>query len=340
MRRKHFALSTERTYCYWIGRYYAYLKATVLPQHCPPEKKAEMFLTWLAVKEEVAASTQNQAFSALLFLYGEVLQKPLEDVDSLRARRPVYERDSIPQEQLLPALRDIADSPQVPARLILLLIYGSGLRISEALNLRIKDVCLLREKLTIREPKHGHDRCVGIPKLLVKALRHQMERARDVWQIDCRENIGVPVPGGLHRKYPHLYLKWQWAWVFPAAGRCAHPRFEQNGRHPETVRYRVHEASIQRALRRAASKHGLDGRLTPHVLRHCYGTHFSGDIQVLQKLLGHRQIDTTMGYRHPEIDAESPLDEAAVLAAADCVMRVKAARLGSSSSKGRTYLLK
>ena len=312
IRRQHFAYSTEQSYCDWVRRFWGFLKGRpdLRVGVSSSEQRVEAFLTWLAVEGEVSASTQNQAFSALLFLYREVLKTPLQDVDALRAKRPVRVRDSVPRPELLDVLRDVEDTATTPARLITLLLYGAGLRVSEGLNLRIKDVQLRDSRLVIREPKHGHDRVAILPCALASQIADQIDRARLAWKRDLSAGVGVQVPAALNRKYPQLHLRWQWYWLFPAAETCLHPRSGVR------VRYRVHEAAIQRALRRASARHGMEGRLTPHVLRHCFGTHFSGDIQVLQKLLGHRQLETTCGYRHPELTGTSPLDDALGLPAA------------------------
>lgn len=305
----HYAYKSEKSYLGWISRYMAFLRARRWDPDDTSERKVEAFLTMLAIELKVSASTQNQAFAAILFLYRAVLRQPLKDVDALRANRPKYERASIPFDQLIPVLNAVEDR-DLPVKLILFVIYGNGLRVNEGLDLRVKDVRLDDPKphLVLRECKNNKDRVVPFPEVLMLPMRRQLALARAMWERDVAAGLPCAVPDGLGRKYPRLGFSPQWAWVFPAPRPCVF--------RGKTVRYRVHESAVQRALKIAAAKFHLDGLLTPHVLRHCYATHFKGDVQVLQKLMGHSQIDTTMGYRHPEMEsATSPLDELAEVAA-------------------------
>lgn len=306
IRLQHLSWKTEESYIAWVRRFVSYITNHRWTEGTTSEAKFEAFLSYLAVDRRVSASTQNQAFHAVLYFYKFALKQPLQEIDALRANRPKRERSSIPVSQLLPCLAELPHTAQMPVKLIAFLLYGCGLRISEGLNLRIKDVLLEEKHLLLREAKGGKDRKVKIPRVLWKAISRQVQRARMVWECDVENGLPVQIPDALGRKYPNLKNTWQWAWLFPAPNSCAHPRTG------ERVRYHLHEVNIQRAMKSVAARHGLEGLLTPHVLRHCFATHFSGDIQVLQKLLGHVQIETTMGYRHPHLDdAESPLDTAA-----------------------------
>lgn len=305
MRLRHYSPKTERAYCQWIRRYSDFLKARPDLWEHRPEQKTEAFLSYLVKSRDVAASTQNQAFGAILFFYEAVIRQPLKQVSALRATRPVFERTSIPQSQLVPVLNAVQDSPGVPARLICWLLYGCGLRLGEGVGLRLKDVDLINSRLTLQQTKGNKSRTVPLPCALVGALERQVQYADVIWQRDGVDQISTgAMPHALARKYPGIGLKRPWAWLFPAPRRC-----EWRG---QTVRYHTLEDYVQRALRKAAQRFQLDGLLTPHVLRHCFGTHFKGDVQVLQRLLGHAQIQTTMGYRHPSWDgAGSPVDEVA-----------------------------
>jgi integrase len=307
IRMMHLAYSTEDIYCGWIARYYDYCAR--LPSDLPPEKKAESFLTDLAVKRRLAARTQNQAFSALLFLYKEVLGKPLGDVDALRAKRVFHERTSPSREQVRCFRDAVEDTETTPARLIVDLLYGCGLRVSEPLELRVKDVLWAEGpngQLLLRGAKGGKDRRVPIPRSCVTPLRLQVERARLVWNLDRRDSpdVGVPLPFALDRKYPRTPFLWHWFWVFPAQSHCIDPRSGTR------VRFHILVDCIERSVRKAAAKVGLEGLITPHVLRHAYATHSREPMDSLRQLLGHASLETTATYLHPVVDrAGNPLDD-------------------------------
>jgi len=200
----------------------------------------------------------------------------------------------------------VKDRPNFPACLLVDLLYGCGLRVSEPLELRVKDVLWSENQLVIRAAKGGKDRRVPIPSCCAGPLRAQMERARLVWESD-RKNapaIGVSLPHQLARKYPRAPFLWQWFWIFPAANHCAHPRTGA------TVRYHVLHDLLQRSVREAACQTGVEGLITPHVLRHAYATHSRESIDALRELMGHTSILTTVGYKHPIVEkATNPLDD-------------------------------
>jgi integrase len=304
IRLLHLAYSTEEAYCHWVGRYYDFCLS--LPGAWPPERKAEAFLTHLAVKAGLAARTQNQALAALLFLYGKVMGKPLGNIDALRAKKPVHERTAPSREQVRALRLAVRDRRDFPAKLLVDLLYGCGLRVAEPLELRIKDVLWSENQLVIRAAKGGKDRRVPIPACCAEPLRTQMEKARQIWESDRKHSpsVGVTLPHQLARKYPSAPRAWQWFWVFPAANFCRHPRTG------ETVRYHQLHDLLQRAVREAACQTGLDGLITPHVLRHAYATHSREPIEALRQLMGHVSIETTSGYLHPLVDrASNPLDD-------------------------------
>ncbi len=307
MRLMHLALSSEDIYCGWIGRYYEF--CLKLGAELPPERKVEAFLTHLAVRRGVAARTQNQAFSAILFLYKEVLRRPLGNVEALRAKRPKHERTAPSKDQVRQLRSAVVDTPHTPARLLVDLMYGCGLRVSEPLELRIKDV-LWGEgqsgQLNIVGAKGGKDRRVPLPACCVEPLRRQIERARAVWEWDRihQDAVGVTLPFQLSAKYPKAPFQWQWFWVFPAQHACRHPI------GGETVRFHILQDCVQRSVQRAAAKAGLDGLITPHVLRHAYATHSRESLDALRQLLGHSSLETTAGYLHPTVErASNPLDD-------------------------------
>jgi integrase len=309
IRLLHFAYSTEVSYCGWVARYYNFCRT--LPHGLVHEKKAEAFLTYLAMEQQVAAKTQNQAFAALLFLYEHVLNQPLAGVDALRAKQPVHERTAPSRDQVRALRSLVKDTAGAANRLLVDLLYGCGLRVSEPLVLRIKDV-LWEEgptgQLVVRASKGGKGRRVPIPAICVKPLRSQIERARQIWESDRAHfpDVGVTLPHRLVNKYPKARFAWAWFWVFPAAGHCDHPRTG------ERVRYHLLPDSLQRAVHAAVSQLGLDGCITPHVLRHGYATHSRESIDAFRVLMGHVSIETTAGYKHPVVEAASnPLDDLA-----------------------------
>lgn len=293
-RLRHLSLSTEDTYCWWIGSYIDWLMehGRQLPDS---RARVEAFLTRVAHRG-AAASTQNQAFNALLFLYREVRGEELPRIHALRAKRPVQLRQALPKADVLRLLDLVKDEAGYPARLVAWMLYGCGLRVSEPLNLRIKDVDVSHSRLMIKGAKGGKDRVVHVPCGLMAELVEQMKRARVVWERDRVDKLPVEVPGLLARKYRGAPFSWQWAWVFPSHRPCVHPRTK------ERVRYRMHEANVQRAVKLAARKLNLDGVVTPHVLRHCWATHVmdsGANVRDVQECLGHASLETTMGYVHP-----------------------------------------
>jgi integron integrase len=307
MRLRHLSLSTEDSYCGWIARYYDFAKP--LPTTMAPEKKTEAFLTYLAVRRGVAAKTQNQALAAILFLYSVVLGRALGDVSPLRARTPSRERSAPSREQVRLFRSAVQDTPQTPARLLVDLIYGTGMRVSEPLELRIKDVLWEERQIVIRNAKGGKDRRVPIPKACVERLKLQMERAKILWEWDRKNSpeVGVPLPNRLATKYPSAPFSWQWFWVFPAAGHCDDP---YGG---ERVRFHLLIDSLQRTVKDAAARVQLGGLITPHALRHAFATHMLAagtDVRTIAQLMGHSSLETTVGYIHTEVaSAKSPLDD-------------------------------
>jgi site-specific recombinase XerD len=301
IRRRHLSLATGQSYCAWITRF-----ARFVQERCSaaaPEQKMEAFLTQLA-RQDVSASTQNQAFCALLFFYREVLGVEVGKVDSLRAKKPVHLRYAPERAEVFALLDRCRDVGGYPTRLIVRLIYGCGLRVSEPLNLRVKDVVLRDSKLVLCGAKGGKDRFVPIPCSIASDLAAQLEFAKAVADRDRANRIPVALPGLLATKYPHWQFSPKWAFLFPSHQPCRHPR------SGETVRWRCHEANVQRCVRSAARPMGLD--ITPHHLRHAYATHCLDGGQnprAIQQVMGHASLETTMGYMHPEaMSVLSPID--------------------------------
>jgi len=301
IRLKHFSLSTEECYVGWLRRFMRHLGK--LPPGLTSEKKMEAFLSALA-REEVSASTQNQAFNALLFFYRDCLGQKLEGINALRAKRELTVRRAPAVEEVRRLLAALRDESGYPVRLVTRLIYGCGLRITEPLGLRIRDVELAQSRLIIRRAKGGKDRVVGIPCSLARELAAQIQTARLTWQRDVAAGIPIKLPSRMEKKYPRAQSSWQWAWLFPQAAPCRDPR---SGR---TVRWHQLESTVQRAVRSACRRTGLE--ILPHELRHAYATHCLNGGQnprAIQQAMGHRSLETTMGYLHAEaLSVRSPLE--------------------------------
>lgn len=302
LRRQHKALATEDAYCGWLRRYFRFI--TKLPRDWPRERKAEAFLTDLAQVGNVSASTQNSAFHAIIYFYKDVIGEPLQKVDSLRATRPSQLRHAPSVQDTAELLRTVRDIGGYPTRLVVRLLYGCGLRVSEPLNLRVKDLVFEESKVFILGAKGRKDRVVALPCSVVEDLREQLVYARTIWQRDRLARVPLEMPHQLAAKYPEYQFAWPWAWVFPSHQPCRHPRTGQ------IVRYRMHEANVQRAVKEARRKLGI--AVTPHELRHAYATHSLNrgvNIKALSEAMGHAQIETTSGYCHAEaLSVPSPLE--------------------------------
>ena len=303
MRVRHLSLRTEKAYALWLR---SYMEAVcTYPPEWTSEEKVARFLTEQA-RRGVAASTQTQALNALVFFYGSVLGAPLGSLDAVRVRRPAMVRLALSVEQTHDFLAALEDVGGYPTRLVVRLIYGCGLRVTEPLELRIKDVDLAGQRLVIRGAKGGKERVVSLPKSLRGDMEGQLRMARAVWRGDVAAGLPTALPGLLRRKSPRLASAEAWAWLFPAHTAMAHPRTG------ERVRWRMHEVNVQRAVRAAAARAGIEGKVTPHVLRHCYATHAhraGAAVRDLQEALGHVHVDTTVRYLSPEpAGVRSPLD--------------------------------
>ena len=291
IRVKHYSLRTEQAYCDWIRRYVVF-HGKRHPSGLGADD-VEAFLTWLAVEGRVAASTQNQAKSALLFLYKEVLgiELPwLDHVERAKAstRLPVVlTRDEV--ARVLARLHGVH-------RVIGSLLYGTGLRIMEAMRLRVKDVEFARREILVRDGKGGKDRVTMLPTRLVAPLRDQMAHARELHRVDLEQGCGaVWLPFALERKYPTAAREWAWQYVFPADARSIDPRDGIVRRH------HLSDQAFQRAMKNAVRGAGIAKPATPHTLRHSFATHLleaGYDIRTVQELLGHADVATTMVYTH------------------------------------------
>lgn len=290
-RLRHFSLRTERTYVHWVRRFILYHG-----KRHPREMGAsevEVFLSHLAVDRRVAASTQNQALSALLFLYREVLGVELPWLDGLvRAKRPARLPVVLTAAEVRALLANLEGSAWLAANLM----YGSGLRLMETMRLRVKDVDLARREVTVRDGKGGKDRRSMLPERLVEPLQRQLERVQALHAQDRAANLpGVEVPGALARKYPNAGRELAWQFLLPARQPGIDPHSGVRRRH------HLHPSAVQRAVRRAVRAAGILKPASCHTLRHSFATHLleaGYDIRTVQELLGHKDVSTTMIYTH------------------------------------------
>jgi integron integrase len=291
LRLKHYSLRTEQAYLYWIRRY-IHANGRRHPRELDGVA-VERFLSRLATHDKVAPSTQNQALSALLFLYREVLGIALPWMENVvrakRARRlPVV----LSKGEAASVLRLLSGREWLMASLL----YGSGLRLMECARLRIKDVDLQRNEITVRDGKGGKDRRTVLPASLREALRLQMETARVLHARDLESGFGeVWLPHALAKKYPNAPRMLAWQYLFPATRRSVDPRDGRERRH------HIDEKHLQRAIATAARMAGIDKPVSPHTFRHCFATHLlesGSDIRTVQELLGHKDLATTQIYTH------------------------------------------
>lgn len=291
IRTRHYSIRTEEAYVRWIREYILFFGK----RHPSELGSAEVsaFVSHLAVKRQVAASTQNQALSALLFLYREVLGQAIEWIDDVeRARRP----RRLPVVLTKSEVRAVLGHLRAEMWLMASLLYGSGLRLMECVRLRVKDIDFARLQIVVREGKGDKDRVTVLSPSLVEPLRRQLERARALHQMDIREGYGrVHLPYSLARKYANAAREWGWQYVFPAIRRSFDPRTGQEQRH------HISETSLQKAVKKALRDAGINKPASCHTLRHSFATHLledGYDIRTIQELLGHADVSTTMIYTH------------------------------------------
>lgn len=291
IRVKHYSIRTEQSYVQWIRRFIVFHGK----RHPRELGAAEVtaFLSDLAVRGKVSASTQNQALAAILFLYREVLKIELPWLNDVqRAKRPVRLPVVFTREEVKLLLAQLEGTVWLMASLT----YGGGLRLLECLRLRVKDLDLERGELVVRDGKGQKDRITMLPKLLIEPLRMHFARVRQLHQRDLAEGFGrVYLPFALERKYPQADRDWGWQYVFPSSKRSIDPRSGIERRH------HVSPDTIQRALKGAIRRAGIIKPGSVHTLRHSFATHLleSGyDIRTVQELLGHNDVSTTMIYTH------------------------------------------
>lgn len=305
LRVKHYSLRTEELYAHWIRRFILFHgKRHPLEMG---EEEIAAFLSHLAIDAQVAASTQNQAFSALLFLYQQVLDRKLAYLTGVeRVRRPAKLPVVLTRKEAHATIAHLRGE----YRLMGELLYGSGLRLLECLRLRVKDIDFASAQITVREGKGLRERITLLPNRLKRPLREHLARVKEIHRGDLARGAGaVYLPFALKRKYPKAARDWRWQYVFPAAKPTVDPR------SGETRRHHVHEKNLQNAVKQAISAAGIPKAASCHTFRHSFATHLledGYDIRTVQELLGHKDVSTTMIYTHvlnkPGLRIRSPLD--------------------------------
>ena len=309
LRLRHYSIHTERTYCEWIKRFILFHGFRQREElFTDSEKKIEAYLSHLAIEGKVAHATQNQAMNALVFLYRKVLKQELTaEIDAIRASR----RKKVPvvlTQQEVAAVIPIINGV---AQLITQLLYGSGLRISEALRLRVHDIDFGYKQVTVRSGKGDKDRITTFPQLIVPLIQSQLRKVKVLHEQDLLAGFGeVYLPYALERKYPNAAAEWGWQYVFPSRNLSVDPRSGKKRRH------HIDPSVVNRAIKSAVKKMGITKKVSAHTFRHSFATHLlqgGTDIRTIQALLGHNDVSTTMIYTHilqqGGLGVESPLDQ-------------------------------
>jgi integron integrase len=291
LRSRHYSPRTEQAYTHWARRFIYFHNI----RHPAEMGEAEIngFLTHLAIKEHVSASTQNQALAALLFLYRHVIGREPGDLGAIvRARRP----ERLPVVLTRDEVKKILDNLSGDKWLMASVMYGAGLRLMECVSLRVQDIDFARNEIVVRDGKGARDRVTMLPGSLRQPFRDHLREVRRIHERDLADGWGsVMMPDALDRKYPNAPREWRWQWVFPQERRWRNLRTGLQGRH------HVDESLLQRAFKQAVAVSGITKHASCHSLRHSFATHLleSGyDIRTVQELLGHSDVRTTMIYTH------------------------------------------
>lgn len=306
LRVKHYSYRTEQTYVDWTHRYVLFHNKRHPKDMGAPE--IEAFLTYLAVEKKVAASTQNQALSALLFLYRYVLRQEVgPSIDAVRAKKSRYLPTVLTHAEAIAVLNHIPGTYQLVAKIL----YGSGLRLSEALRLRVKDLDFAQQQIVVRDGKGGNSRVTPLPSSLVAKLKDHLQQVQKTHQQDLVNGYGsVYLPYALDRKYPNAERQWMWQYVFPSE------RISKDPRSGIVRRHYLDESGLQKAVKQAGFLAKINKRVSCHTFRHSFATellqnHY--DIRTVQELLGHKDVKTTMIYTHVlnkgGRGVQSPLDQ-------------------------------
>ena len=305
LRLKQRSYRTEQSYVGWLRQFYAHFKDTD-PMTMDTSHIID-FLSFLAVEKNVAKSTQNQAFNAILFFYRYVLEK---DVGSIRKTVRTTPKRRLPVVLSVQEVHRLIDQLSGINHLMARVIYGGGLRLNECVRLRIKDLDFERSALLIRSGKGDKDRMTIMPESVKTDLQKHLEQVRTLYEKDRESDLaGVSMPDALERKYKNASTSWEWFWVFPSKSLSVDPRSRHVRRH------HMHSSNLQRAMKPAAGKAGITKQVNVHTLRHSFATHLlekGYDIRTIQELLGHANVQTTMIYTHVakknSLGVKSPLD--------------------------------
>ena len=301
IRYMHYSLATEKVYLYWVRFFVRWSAGNNDGRMRHPRdmdaKSVEAFLTMLSAERHVSASTHNQALSAILFLYREVLAVDLPWLDNInRPTRKPRIPSVLTQAEVAGILAQMDGAHDDITALLARLLYGTGMRLMEAMRLRIKDVDFVRKAIVVREAKGGKDRVVMLPGALSAPLHRQLLAARAQWEADRHaQRGGVEMPHALDAKYPRAGQAWSWFWLFPSPTLSVDPRTGVQRRH------HLYEDRVQRALKKAVARAGIAKPVSVHTLRHSFATHLlqaGTDIRTVQELLGHADVSTTMIYTH------------------------------------------
>ena len=290
IRRRAYSIRTEQVYLQWIRRFVTFCRGR--DPRVVEAGEVKSFLERLAVHGKVASSTQNQALSALIFLYREVLAQPLELGAFARAKRPSRLPVVLTRQEVQALLGKLSGTRKLMASLL----YGSGMRLMEVVRVRIKDVDFEYRQIVVPNAKGAKDRVVPLPVALIEPLRAHLVRVRELFDVDCRRGMGrVYLPDALAKKYPKAAREWLWQYVFPSGRVSVDPRSNAARRH------HIHENGLQKAVKAAAAKAQVTKKVNCHALRHSFATHLledGYDIRTVQELLGHADVSTTMIYTH------------------------------------------
>jgi integron integrase len=291
IRARHYSDKTEKAYVHWIKRYIFFHNKRHPAEMS--EKEIAQFLSSLASELHVSASTQNQALNAILFLYRDVLRKEIGYVDGVIRAKRLHKLPVVLTRQDVKSVLDILDRSDW---LMVMLLYGAGLRLMECLQMRVKDIDFTTNQIVVRAGKGDKDRHTMLPVAVKEPLAKHLDLIKRQHQCDLERGLGrVALPNALDRKYPNAGKEWGWQWVFPAT---SHYTDRTTG---EKRRHHLHESVLQKAVKQAVRMAGISKSASPHTFRHSFATHLledGYDIRTVQELLGHRDVSTTMIYTH------------------------------------------